>query len=442
CNEIIYIQVVVQMNDTRRRRYLIIATLIFLVGLAVMQIFWIFQAARMQEIQFNRSVNSALQKFAKNLSDNCEVSKCLKKCAHSQKEFVTVNKSLLTELNKREIAVVDSVIRSELELFGIHLDYKFDIVKDPRTENTSNLKEVLQGNFYSPKLEKSLNASGILLNVQFPGKRAFIMAQMGGTFITSLLLIVFISISFFIVYSFYKKESLMAQNMKDFINNITHELKTPLASIMFSNNMIQRNVDEHPEKITTYSGIIKDETNKLILQVEELLSITCIEGSKNCNNFKEIEGGEILNESLRAVQTLAEEKTASLSVDLPSEKITLYGNQLHLTNAFSNILENALKYTSKVPKIKLKAIQFEEQLEITVQDNGIGISKDDQKFVFDKFYRVSTGDLHNVKGFGLGLSYVKTVIENHAGSIFLESKLKKGTKITVRLPIHKNGDER
>ena len=222
----------------------------------------------------------------------------------------------------------------------------------------------------------------------------------------------------------------------DFVNNITHELKTPIATPSLAIDTIKNQTAKHSEEqISAYLNIVKEEMGKLNLHVERVMQIALMDQNKSAFNFEHLILEELIEESIHHHQLQFKEQSATLHFEKPTQKLKMCGDKGHLVNAFNNILDNALKYSNSICKVKI-SIQCEKQVaKIIFQDNGIGIADKDLSRVFEKFYRAPTGNLHNAKGFGVGLSYVKMVVEAHGGSINVESHLGKGSKFIIILPI-------
>lgn len=419
-------------NNNNKRQYLLYTTLICLIGLVALQVNGIFRSAHMQEVQFKHSVDLALQNFSEKIKKDKDMYTIIKRCAHSDKTFEHVNKSYLNQLSRKELAEVESTIQSDLALFGIDLDFDFDIVNRSKKNKDGNLKNILGDAYF---LHDIYPKSGLSLKVQFPRKRAFLAAQVGPEFISAILLIIFTSVSFTLIYRFYKKEQKLSANMKDFINNMTHELKTPLSSITFSNKMIMKNPDIGDAKLEKYTSIIAEESEKLNQQVEEILNVAKLGEHDYESEYETLTPNLLVENANENLKVLIEEKKASVTLKLCPNCGTIIGHKIHLTNTIGNIIENALKYSKRTPLILIESFVKSDMYILRIVDNGIGIAKDNINYIFDKFYRVATNDRHDVKGYGLGLSYVKEVITNHNGQVMVESEQGEGSTFTISLPL-------
>ena len=246
-----------------------------------------------------------------------------------------------------------------------------------------------------------------------------------------LLVLVFFSYSLVIIY----RQKKLSEIKNDFINNMTHELKTPISTISLSSEMLMRmqNADDF-EKIKRYAGIIFDENKRLENQVERVLNVAKLDKDKLVLNKEKINIKEILVQLSDNFELFERKEGAAINLEIGKGKHEILADPVHITNVIHNLTDNALKYSNDSPNISISTKVKEKELVITFKDEGIGMKKEHLKSIFDKFYRVPTGNLHDVKGFGLGLYYVKLIIECHQGTIDVQSSLGKGSTFTIRLP--------
>jgi two-component system phosphate regulon sensor histidine kinase PhoR len=229
----------------------------------------------------------------------------------------------------------------------------------------------------------------------------------------------------------------------DFINNMTHEFKTPLATISLASQMLRDGAVTHTAEATErVASIIWDESKRLTYQVERVLQMALFTESRVRLKLKSVKVNEIVESCLPQLSLRVEGKGGKLSSHLEAMQDDVMADEVHITNVLSNLVDNAIKYTTRVPEIVIRTHGNDREVTISVTDNGIGITKKDQKLIFERFYRVSTGNLHDVKGFGLGLSYVKKIIEAHGGRVEVESTPDVGSRFDVVLPLHGEKKER
>lgn len=233
------------------------------------------------------------------------------------------------------------------------------------------------------------------------------------------------------------KQKKISDITTDFINNMTHELKTPISTISLSVDVMGKSVDNTDEKgqrLSRYINIIKTENKRLENQVERVLRIAKLEKGDIELNFEKIDIHEVIEGCVETFSVPIQERNGTISCSLNATKTMVKADIIHITNVIYNLLDNANKYSDNEPSISIETQTSENQIKILISDKGKGISKEDQKFIFKKFYRVSTGDVHNIKGFGLGLYYVKQMIYKHDGLIDVKSKLDEGTTFIITLP--------
>lgn len=226
----------------------------------------------------------------------------------------------------------------------------------------------------------------------------------------------------------------------DFVNNMTHELKTPISTISLAAQMLKDgDVGKTPSMLKHISGVIVDETKRLSFQVEKVLQVSLFERDRSNLTFKEVDVNDMLETVVATFRLKVENFDGAMELDLQAKQAETTADEMHLTNVFFNLLDNAVKYRSdRNLLLKVRTWNEKDNILISVEDNGIGIKKEHLKKVFDRFYRVPTGNVHNVKGFGLGLAYVRKIVENHNGSIRAESEYNNGTKFIISLPLIKN----
>lgn len=224
----------------------------------------------------------------------------------------------------------------------------------------------------------------------------------------------------------------------DFINNMTHEFKTPIATISLATDAINDpRIIENKEKLRHYTAIIKEENNRMNLQVQKVLNAALMEKEDFRMNYANFDANEIIGNLVGRFRLQAGEKDGIITWEPGAETAAIYGDEVHFNNMISNLLDNAIKYSSGAPLIKISTKNVNRKLEIDVEDHGIGMSRETLKKIFEKFYRVSTGNLHDTKGFGLGLNYVKNIVVAHKGTIHVKSELKKGSLFKIILPLSK-----
>lgn len=275
------------------------------------------------------------------------------------------------------------------------------------------------------------------LKIFFPTKNDYLISEVS-FLVPAILFTVILLVTFIIMIFITFRQKRLSEMKSDFINNMTHELKTPVSTISLAAQMLKdQSVTKSPEVFKHISGVINDETERLSFQVEKVLQMSLFEKQKTTLKFKELDANDIVVTVANTFQLKVEKFGGHLDIDLQATESTINADKMHFTNVLFNLLDNAVKYRREDVNLELmiRTWNANNKLYISVEDNGIGIKKENVRKIFERFYRVSTGNRHDVKGFGLGLAYVKKIVENHRGTIKAESDLDKGTKFIICLPV-------
>ncbi|MDO9000707.1 MAG: HAMP domain-containing sensor histidine kinase [Bacteroidota bacterium] len=274
------------------------------------------------------------------------------------------------------------------------------------------------------------------LIVRFPNQSNDVFKEMWPLLITSSIVIVILIFSFYYIMANNLKQKKLSIIKNDFISNMTHEFKTPISTISLASEMLgDSSIAQTPEKQQRYLKMIRDENKRLSVLVESILQTSILDKGEFILKLSEVDVHEIINTAINNTQLLIDQRHGSIQTNLNATKFKLQADRVHLTNIIFNLVDNAIKYSKGVPEIVISTQNTAEGIMIKVKDNGIGISKENQRKIFDKFYRVPTGNVHNVKGFGLGLSYVLAVVLKHNGTISVDSEVGKGSTFNLHLPI-------
>ncbi len=278
----------------------------------------------------------------------------------------------------------------------------------------------------------------IYLQVQFPTKKNE-NANVYYLILPSVIILLLVLVIFVVALMTIYKQKHIETMKNDFVNNMTHEFKTPISSISLGTQILQDSKDDLPDRVKPILNVIKDETNRLTLLVEKVLQMSLFDSNLSNMKFTEIHINDLIEDVIGIFTMKVTKKEGRVERKLNAKNNVALVDELNFTNVIFNLMDNALKYCDKTPIISIETWNNEKgDLLISVEDNGIGIKKENIKQIFDKFYRVSTGNKHNVKGFGLGLSYVKKIVKEHKGTIQVESEIELGTKFTIKIPTLKN----
>ncbi|MFT4072560.1 MAG: HAMP domain-containing sensor histidine kinase [Dysgonamonadaceae bacterium] len=346
-------------------------------------------------------------------------------------------------INKRiDYKDLNASIKAELANNGIVIPFQFKIVdkdeKDIYSQTGFDVKN--KNDLYSQVLfQNDPPAQQYHLEVNFPTRGRYIVSAIS-FFVPSVAFTIVLLVTFIVTIYLIFRQKKLSEMKNDFINNMTHELKTPVSTISLAAQMLKDgSVMKSPEVFKHISGVINDETKRLSFQVEKVLQMSLFEKQKATLKLKEMDVNDIIVSVANTFQLKVEKFGGEIDIDLQAEDSTAEVDEMHFTNVLFNLLDNAVKYRKEEVPLKLMIKTWNEngKLFISVDDNGIGIKKEYVKKIFERFYRIPTGNRHDVKGFGLGLAYVFKIVKDHKGSIKAESELGLGTKFIINLPIIK-----
>lgn len=341
-------------------------------------------------------------------------------------------------IERADSTLIRSCLSNELSNNGVNTPFTFAVYN-----NKNDLSYTTEGYNLSSTEVYSIpifynTDSSCKLNVEFPAKNTYIFSSV--RFIiptlafTLILLVIFI---YTLILAFRQKN--LAEMKTDFINNMTHELKTPISTISLAGQMLSdKSVTKSPSSLQHLADVIVDESKRLRFQVEKVLQLSVLDKTSSTLKFTEVNANSIIYNVVNTFKLKVEKQGGVLTSNLDALEAEVYVDEMQFTNVIFNLLDNALKYMKEdeAPQLDITTADLPgDKLEIRIADNGIGIKKDDIKRIFDKFYRVSTGNLHDVKGFGLGLAYVKKMITAFHGTIAVESELGVGSTFIITLPL-------
>jgi two-component system phosphate regulon sensor histidine kinase PhoR len=334
---------------------------------------------------------------------------------------------------------VKDLLTTHLNEKGVDMPFEYAVYEEgkPPIYQSGSFNEYEECKYYRASLlPGSIFHRPTYISLYFPGERRHFLKSMGIMGGTSILITLFVltlfSLSLYIIF----KQKRLAEMKNDFVNNMTHELKTPISTISLASQMLNdRSIPDEQKNLSQISRIIQAESRQLGFQVERVLQMAIFDHGQLKLKLEEINLHDLIETVAQNFLLQIEKRDGQLEFLPEAEASFIMGDSMHLTNVVSNLIENAIKYTKQVPRIRIITRNEGGSITMSVSDNGIGIGKEDQKRIFDKFYRVPTGNVHNVKGFGLGLSYVKLIVEHHHGSISVKSELGKGSRFDIHLPL-------
>ncbi|MEI7594440.1 MAG: HAMP domain-containing sensor histidine kinase [Bacteroidota bacterium] len=366
-------------------------------------------------------------------------------------EKVRMVKDVFNEMTKKvkktsikdriNVKQLDSLINDEMSKNELNTPFKFAITDYAdehivMSDDTLYSEEILKSNYQYKLFPHDILSSPYYLKIYFPDKNGYLIYKMWGILILSIMVIaIVVAIFYFTVHTLIKQKKLT--NMKnDFINNMTHEIKTPLSTISLACEALNDpDIEKSDDLLMSYIKIIEGENKRLVLLTDNVLQTAIIDKGELFLKPVEVDVNEVIDYTIQKIKLQIEKRNGVLEVHKDATNPIIKADRVHFTNVVSNLLDNAVKYSADHPYVKLTTKSDFDGLYVIVEDNGIGMSKSSQKKIFEKFYRVPTGNLHDVKGYGLGLSYVKSIIEKHHGQISVVSELGKGSKFIIFIPM-------
>lgn len=424
--------------NSKTIRIIIFLALFTVIGVFSFQLFWVKKAFNIQERQFNDRVYIALTNVVHEVQMMNQDSAAI----YEPVKQITSNYYLAFTNDTLHPYVLENLLKAEFK--SKNLDYDFEyVVYDCFTDS------IVFGNYVDLEseakdlvIEKSTgnkwNKQSHYFGVYFPDKEFYILDELGIWVVSTLflmLVIIFFSYTIWIIL----KQKKLSEIRTDFINNMTHELKTPISTISLSTEVLSNpNITKDPERLSNYANIIKEETQRLKNQVDKVLQMASLDKQKVDMDKDKVDVHDVLNSTIKGFELILDANEGTIKKSLKAKNNFIRGDKTHITNIFFNLIDNAIKYAQSKPIIEIETEDHKNGLYIRVRDNGIGMSREEQKHVFEKFYRVPTGDHHDVKGFGIGLNYVRRVVKQHHGKIQLKSQPKSGSTFRIYFPKYKD----
>lgn len=417
--------------STTKIAIVIVISILVIIGVLGMQAYFIKQSFNKEETSFHQSVSVALRNTAKGLAkyNNAKlVQKGLIVRESGNLYEVKVNTSI-------DQVVLSVLLESEFDKQGLSIPFEYGIYDCTTNElvyseccNIPNQTKPKPSK--KKKAKKKTDATNYFV-VKFPDKEAYVYQQLGTVLFFSGLILAACLILLAAIYIIIRQKR-YSDLMRDFVNNMTHEFKTPISSIKIAADVISNHpIMDDDKRLYQYARIIKDQNNRLNDQVEKILQLAKMESSSFQMNKEELDLDEILISCSNHQQLQVKEAGGFMKLELNAKNTRLIADKFHLSNVFNNLIDNAIKYRNGAPEVVIRTFDELEGCVVEVEDKGIGIKKEDLPYIFQKFYRVSTGDVHDVKGFGIGLYYVKRMCDAHGFDLDIQSEYKKGTIVRI-----------
>jgi len=411
-------------------------TSVSLIGIVFTQLYWVRKSLDLKEEQVDNSVRIAMKSVINQLQE-------IKNDSAFQKHLYELSCRKI-KLDITDVIVpstLDSLMFEELNTMGLAWNYYYGIFRQNDKKFVTGRyakkeEELIESPFQLP-LSSVYKPGNYYLTVYFPTKSSIILRQMEVWLLMSILFLVVLIISFaYVIFTIFRQKKL-SEMKTDFINNMTHEFKTPLATTSLAAEMLLRpEVTGNADKIQKYARMIVDENQRLKNRVEQVLEISMLESGKQDLHFKQTNLHELIKTVVQRFDFQLKKQNVKLMLELNAGNPVINANKENITNVIFNILDNAIKYTPNNPQILISTWNTKSGIYMRIRDNGIGIRPEYHKNIFKNLFRVPTGDIHEVRGYGVGLYYVKNVVEYHRGTIDLESEPGKGSAFDVYFPFN------
>lgn len=399
---------------------------ILVIFLVTTQYFWVKKQLELNDLRFENSIKNALGEVGKQLQiinkESVSVTYPVERIESNQ--FVVMINEMVNP------PLLDSLISHQFRQFEIDEPYVYGIYDCHTNQVTFNQRLLPASEFSISTWDPNTHNFGLI----FPELNSFTnqLKVYGLSFLIFLLVLVIV---IYLVYTIFQQKKL-ATVKTDFVNNMTHELKTPIATIgLIGESLNKPNVLADPEKVKRYAQIVQEESRKLKHQVEKVLEVALFEADKMKMALSSFHFHTLIEEAVSDFENAPYQKTVSFKLQLNAQKDLIHADRGHLKNVLTNLIDNAIKYNDQDPVIQIETKNVGSQLHLRITDNGIGIQAEEKHHIFDKFYRIPKGNLHDVKGFGLGLFYVKSVLNMHDYSIELVPQ-DKGSQFLIQLNTH------
>jgi two-component system, OmpR family, phosphate regulon sensor histidine kinase PhoR len=406
-------------------------------GIIFIQMQWIRNAIFVKEEQYQQSIEKtmidvreeAMMSFIKRVPHSEMFSK-------EQLNAILQTPAYTTQIFSSE--EISQIINNALRRNNLKQPFEFcvtDIFNTPILYSKTFKSEYFNKS-YNIRLTHERSSFIETLHLYIKEPKSYLMSKMGWMIAASIIFTCIIISAFALTIRTMFNQKKLSEIKSDFINNMTHELKTPLATISLAVDALTNEKVIHDDtKIRYYSGMIKEENKRMNKQVEKILQSARLERQEIKLNLQKLNAHDLIHKVADNLILQIQEKNGSLILNLNADKVMINADEVHFSNIIFNLLDNAIKYSKDNPKIEIETLVTGTMLAVKIKDNGIGMSKETQSRIFEKFYRAHTGNLHNVKGFGLGLSYVKALVEAHNGKVKVESTIGKGSTFTVLMPV-------
>lgn len=420
------------MNKNRIRKVILLGS-ISLIGIIIFQVFWSIRTFNTIDKQFNDKIKTALFEVAKKMSE----------FNHTQIPNENPVKQLyynyfVVDLNEHiDPPILEHFLKTEFAHNNIEVDYEYAIYDcyDDKMVYGNYISQDDSEMKSTPRQFQKFDEYLYYFGLRFPGKTAYIFASTNLWLLSGLVLVLAIAFFAYAISELIRQRKL-TEIQKDFINNMTHEFKTPISTIGISAQVLSDpDIKEDPERLSNYAGIIYEQNKNLEEKIEKILQSSILERTRNMPEFSVLSLNDVIINTCNSFNVKLAEKKGEFILSLDDSIPEIKADRFHLSNTIFNLIDNAFKYSPENPRISITTKMNDNNILLEVSDNGFGIEEQYQKKIFGKFFRVPSGNIHDVKGFGLGLSYAKNVLRAHRWKIVVESRINEGSKFTIIIPV-------
>ncbi len=414
---------------------IILAVSISLVGLTITQCSWVWNAINLVQEQHDHRVDMALEEVIDGMVNANDAA-----LNRSENAFYSEAQPKITFFEVIDTTLLASLLMQYIDYHKLDPDFEYAILKTSNDSiiysSSENIPKSLKKDCHKACLSCLWKEEFFHLEVYFPSQRKVVLVEMSVWLVFTAIFFLILIFTFMYIINTIIKQKKLSEIKNDFINNMTHEFKTPISTISLASEvLLQTNADASPERIKKYLKIIYDENIRMRGQVDRVLQVARLDRDEFSLAKSEFDLHQLVRNTVQHLCFDQCEEVTTVNYHFDADQFILNADEMHIKNVVTNLVDNAIKYSSNGTSLNIQTNNKQEGILLSIEDNGIGMSKETIKHIFDKFYRVPTGNIHNVKGFGLGLYYVKNMVDAHGGHIEVKSEINKGSRFDIYLPL-------
>ncbi len=414
---------------------IILAASISLVGLTITQCSWVWNAINLVQEQHDHRVDMALEEVIDGMvnANDSELNR-------SENPFYSEDQPIITFFEVIDTTLLASLLMQYIDYHKLDPDFEYAILKTSNDSiiysSTEIISKSLKKDCHKACLSCLWKEEFFHLEVYFPSQRKVVLVEMSVWLVFTAIFFLILIFTFMYIINTIIKQKKLSEIKNDFINNMTHEFKTPISTISLASEvLLQTNADASPERIKKYLKIIYDENIRMKGQVDRVLQVARLDRDEFSLTKSEFDLHRLVRNTVQHLCFDQCEEVTTVNYHFDADQFILNADEMHIKNVVTNLVDNAIKYSSNGTSLNIQTNNKQEGIILSIEDDGIGMSKETIKHIFDKFYRIPTGNIHNVKGFGLGLYYVKNMVDAHGGHIEVKSEINKGSRFDIYLPL-------